>query len=170
MLTEHERRRALGSWGENKALILLKLAGFPVARDVNQETHNHPFGDIYAQRGEKRYLIGVKTRNKYQVNGQLNETYNIRKKRMDVRVLAHHYNAELAWVTIQVVPELQSFRSFFGTIARIEESGERFSIRMKPQYTKDYDCLGEGNDLTIKPEWSNGGYLLSSEYAPPQPD
>src|SRR6266536_3232229 len=72
MLTEYERRIALGDWGEAKALTLLKLAGFSGVRDVNAETHHHPFGDIYAERSGERYLIGVKTRNRFQASGPLN--------------------------------------------------------------------------------------------------
>ncbi len=41
---------------------------------MNTETVNHPFGDICAERGKARYVIGVKTRNKYQANGLLNPT------------------------------------------------------------------------------------------------
>jgi Holliday junction resolvase len=167
MLTRYERQIAIGGWGERRASILLKGAGFSAVRDLNEETHNHPFGDIYAERGGTRYLIGVKARNKYTDKGRLNETYNIRKKHMDVRILADRHKAELSWVTIQVVPELQSFWAFFGTIVQNEKSGERFSIRMKPKYTKDYECLGEGRDVTIRSEWSNGGYPLSRDYKPP---
>jgi hypothetical protein len=69
--------------------------------------------------------------------------------------------AELAWVAIQVVPELQTFNAYFGTIAQIEEVKERFSIRMKPEYTIIYERLGSEDefDPSLRPEWSNGGYL-----------
>src|SRR5262249_46846830 len=71
-MTEHERRQALGRWGEGKALVLLKDAGFTSVRDINAETHNHPFGDIYAELRQARFVTGVKTRNKYQQRGDLN--------------------------------------------------------------------------------------------------
>ena len=64
MLADRERTRILGSWGESKAVALLKGAGFENVRDINAETFNHPFGDVYAERDGERYLIGVKTRNK----------------------------------------------------------------------------------------------------------
>jgi hypothetical protein len=159
MLTEYERRIALGDWGEAKALALLKLAGFSDVRDVNVETHHHPFGDIYAERAGERYLIGVKTRNKFQASGPLNATYNIKKNGMDVRAIAQRYNAKLAWVTLQVIAELQVYWSYFGTIAQIEENGVRFSVRMKPEETRKYECLAvEKQDSTINPAWSNGGW------------
>ncbi|BCH27961.1 hypothetical protein [Mesorhizobium sp. L-8-3] len=159
MLTERERTKLLGIWGEHKALALLARAGFSTVRDVNAETFNHPFGDIYAERAGERYLIGVKTRNKYQVNGSLNPTYNVRKKGADVLAIARPYKAQLAWVTVQVIPERQVFWSYFGTIALIEDRGERFSIPMQVSAIRRYECLAyEETDTTLRLEFSNGGY------------
>jgi hypothetical protein len=78
---------------------------------------------------------------------------------MDVRAIARRYNAQLAWVTLQVIAELQVYWSYFGTIAQIEESGVRFSVRMKPEETRKYESLAvEKHDSTISPAWSNGGW------------
>jgi hypothetical protein len=156
-----QRKRALGDWGEKKTADLLKRAGFRNMRDMNTERFNHPFGDIYAERDTARYLIGVKTRNKYQVSGLINPTYNVRKRGADVKALAQLYSATLAWVAIAVVPEEQGFSAYFGTIAQIEEDRERFSIPMRPEQTMRYECLSrplEEFDELIRPEWSNGGY------------
>jgi len=157
-----QRKRALGDWGEQKAVCLLKRAGFQNVRDMNAESFNHPFGDIYAERNGARYLIGVKTRNKYQVSGLVNPTYNVRKRGADVKTIAQQYNAALAWVAIAVVPEEQRFSAYFGTIAQIDHAGERFSIPMRSEQTKGYECLSkptEECDQSIRAEWSNGGYL-----------
>ena len=89
-LTEHERRQALGDWGEKKAFILLKNARFNGVRDVNPETHNHPFGDIYAKRGPG-FVVGVKTRNRYQTSGPLNASYNVQKKGFDILAIGKRY-------------------------------------------------------------------------------
>jgi hypothetical protein len=156
-----QRKRALGNWGEKKTLFLLKRAGFRNIRDMNAETFNHPFGDIYAERGGARYLIGVKTRNKYQVSGLINPTYNVRKRGAAVKPIAQQYDATLAWVAVAVIPEQQRFSAYFGTIAQIEDAGERFSIPMRPEQTKRYECLSqptEERDQSIRAEWSNGGY------------
>lgn len=156
-----QRKRALGDWGEKKAADLLKRAGFQNVRDMNAESFNHPFGDICAERDGARYLIGVKTRNKYQVSGLVNPTYNVRKRGADIKSVAEQYNAALAWVAIAVVPEEQRFNAYFGTIAQIEDAGERFSIPMRPEQTKRYECLSrplEEVDELIRREWSNGGY------------
>jgi hypothetical protein len=156
-----QRLRALGDWGEKKALDLLKKTGFQNVRNMNAEMSNHPFSDICAERDGKRYLIGVKTRNKYQVSGLINPTYNVRKRGVDVRAIARRHHAELAWVAISVIPEEQSFCAFFGMIEQIEDAGERFSIPMRPERTARYKCLSrtpEEIDSSIRPEWSNGGY------------
>jgi hypothetical protein len=162
-LTEHERREALGKWGEKKALILLKNARFNGVKDVNAQTHNHPFGDIYAEFASKRFVIGVKTRNMYQKSGPLNASYNVLKKGFDVWAVGRRYKADLAWVAIQVIPELQTFNAYFGTIDKIQEYKERFSIPMKPDEIRDYKYMRLGGedefDPAIRPEWSNGGYI-----------
>jgi hypothetical protein len=156
-----QRKRALGDWGEKKAVGLLKRAGFRNVRDMNVESFNHPFGDIYAERDGVRYLIGVKTRNKYQVSGPINPTYNVRKRGVDVEAIARRHSAVLAWVAIPVIPEEQRFSAYFGTIAQIEDAGERFSIPMRLEQVARYECLScpaEEFDTSIHPEWSNGGY------------
>ena len=87
-----------------------------------------------AERDGARYLIGIKTGNKYQVSDLINPTYNVRKGGVDVKkAVAQQYNATLAWVAIAVVPEEQRFGAYFGTIAQIEDAGERFSIPMRPE-------------------------------------
>jgi hypothetical protein len=156
-----QRKRALGDWGERKAVDLLERAGFGSVRDMNAERANHPFGDIFAERDGARYLIGVKTRNRHQVSGLINPTYNVRKRGADVEAIARRHNANLAWVAIAVIPEEKTFSAFFGTIVQIENAGERFSIPMKPEQTARYECLSrprEEFDPSILPEWSNGGY------------
>jgi hypothetical protein len=128
-------------------------------RDLNAQYANHPFGDIYAERNGTRYLIGVKTRNKHQVSGPLNPTYNVKKRGADVHSIAKHLNAVLAWVAIQTIPEEQTYCAYFGTISQIEENGERFSIPMQPHRTPAYECLArDAFDATLRREWSNGGY------------
>jgi hypothetical protein len=156
-----QRKRALGDWGEKKAVDLLERAGFCNVLDMNAESANHPFGDIFAERDGARYLIGVKTRNRFQVSGLINPTYNVRKRGTDVGAIARRHSATLAWVAIAVIPEEQIFSAFFGTIAQIEDAGERFSIPMKSEQTARYERLSrplEESDPSIRSEWSNGGY------------
>jgi hypothetical protein len=157
-----QRLRALGDWGEQKAVKLLERAGFTDIRELNTEFRNHPFGDICATRGGRRYLIGVKTRNKYQVNGMLNPTYNVRKRGADVEAIARQHGAVSAWIAISVIPEMQKFSAYFGTLSQIQDRGERFSIPMQPKYTAKYESLSrpvDEFDSSIQADWSNGGFV-----------
>ena len=38
---------------------------------------NAPFADIYCEKDGKSFIISVKTRNKYQKNGKLNDIHNL---------------------------------------------------------------------------------------------
>ncbi|MGW1423204.1 hypothetical protein ACWAT4_24160 [Bradyrhizobium manausense] len=164
MLTNRERTQALGEWGERRAFILLERAGFVNVRNINAPALNHPFADLYAERRSTRYLVGVKTRNKFQVSGMLNPTYNVKKRGADVAAIAARYEAELAWVALQVVPELQIFWGYFGTIKQIEDKGERFSIPMRASDTSRYECLADKErDGKLLAQWSNGGFTRSRE-------
>jgi hypothetical protein len=165
-MSENERRKELGDWGEQKAIELLRRqgSGFINVKDINAETANHPFGDVFAGRvNSHACVIGVKTRNKYQASGPLNATYNVRKKGFDIDAIGKRYNAQLAWVAIQVIPEVQTFNAYFGTIDQIQEAKERFSIPMKAHETLRYQRLGAKDefDPVIRKEWSNGGYPLA---------
>ncbi len=155
-LTTAQRTKQLGNWGEKKALSLLYKADFEDIENLNDRVSNHPFADVLARRGNRWFLIGVKTRNKLTSKGNLNSTYNVRKKGKDLKALASEYNAELAWVAIQVDPENRKFNAFLGTVDQIEDIGERFSIPMSETYTVNYECLAQNEiDRSIKPEWSN---------------
>lgn len=164
MRTSDEKSLAIGA--SKKAIELLRRqgSGFINVKDINAETANHPFGDVFAGRVNSHpCVIGVKTRNMYKANGLLNSEYNVRKNGRDIDAIGKRYNAQLAWVAIQVIPELQTFNAYFGTIDQIQEDKERFSIPIKAHDTPRYQRLGAKDefDPTIRKEWSNGGYPLS---------
>jgi hypothetical protein len=161
MMTDRERTRRLGVWGERKALSLLQGAGFSNARDMNEEIFNFPFADIYAERNGTQYLIGVKTRNKYQASGPLNPCFNVRKKGFDVNGIAAQYGATLAWVAVQAIPELSTCWAYFGTVDQIQECGERFSIPMTDAAVSRYECLASDEvDESLDPRLTNGGFPM----------
>jgi len=113
------RTKTLGGWGEEKASKLLKRAGFRSVRNLNSEIPNHLFADIYAERDNERFIIGVKTRNKQTAEGKLNSCYNICKKGKDLGALAASYKATPGWIAIQVEAEKRKCSAFFGTMAQI---------------------------------------------------
>jgi hypothetical protein len=160
-LTRKQRTEALGRWGELKSLALLERAGFTNVRDLNHPTPHHPFADVLAHKSGEPYIIGVKTRCKFKDDGRVNDSYNMIKRGADVAAIAARYNAQPAWVTIQVIPELQTFSAFFGRLGT-----ERLSVPMRPRdtdkYKRDGDCLADNEiDPEILPEWTNGGYAVS---------
>jgi cobyrinic acid a,c-diamide synthase len=61
---------------------------------MNAEKHNLPFGNICAECAGVRYLVGVKNRNKYQMSGALNLTYNMTKHGVEVRPIVGSVIAE----------------------------------------------------------------------------
>jgi hypothetical protein len=160
-LTEHARRNALGHWGELKSLVLFERAKFANIRYLNDPNPHHPFADVLAHKNGEPYIVGVKTRCKFKDDGRLNDYYNMAKSGADVDAIAARYNAQPAWVTIQVIPELQTFSAFFGKLTT-----ERLSVPMRERdtakYKRDGDCLADNEiDPAILAEWSNGGYALS---------
>jgi hypothetical protein len=151
-LTETQRRTDFGRWGELKAVALLRAANFTKVRDLNAPSPHHPFADILAERDGVPYIIGVKTRNKFQTDGhKLNADYNMVKRGADIDAIAARYSAQPAWVTIQTVCEQRIFWAYYGPLTR-----ERLSVSMRPRDIATYECLAnEESDLTILPEWTN---------------
>jgi len=91
-----------------------------------------------ADRDGISYIIGVKTRCKFKDDGRLNDDYNMVKKGADVAAVAERYKAQPAWVTIQVVPELQILSAFFGKLTT-----ERLSVSMRERDTEKYKRDGK---------------------------
>ncbi len=155
-LTQRERTKALGDWGERTAATVLKRAGFSRIHDLNAHRFNHPFGDILAERKGRRFLIGVRTRNKLSAGGVLNAAYNICRKGAELAALAALYRAEPAWVTAQVDVEAQRYSCFFGTMAEITAAKVRYSVVMTEEATRGYECLAlNRKNRHIDPAWTN---------------
>jgi len=149
----NDRRKTLGDLGEEIAQELLRENGFEKIRNLNEIQPNHRFGDLLAERDGRRYLISVKARNAYTQAGSLNPTYNIRKRTEDVNELDALYQAEPAWVTIQIFTDKGHYNAYFGTIA---ELGSRFSVPMTEKATAKYECLAKDRfDPGITPDLSN---------------
>lgn len=155
-LTQRMRTKALGDWGERTAAAALEWAGFAGIFDLNSNRLNHPFGDLLAERDGKRFLVGVRTRNRLTANGVLNASYNVCKKGADLDGLSAIYGAEPAWVTLQVDVEFQRYSCYFGTIAEINADRIRYSVPMTEAATSRYECLArDRTDLQIAPAWTN---------------
>jgi hypothetical protein len=71
------RVRSLNALGELLAIKALVDNGFNNIRNLNDQKRNYPYADFYAERGDQKYVISVKTRNRYQNNGHLNDRYKL---------------------------------------------------------------------------------------------
>ena len=62
MLTRGTAKRAgkLGDVGEQLALAELSAHGFSSIKPLNHPKKNHPFADVYAERGGERFWISVR--------------------------------------------------------------------------------------------------------------
>ena len=74
---EAARKKSLGELGELFAIKTLVDCEYDKIRNLNDVTMNESFADIYCEKDGKRYVISVKARNKYQVDGSLNSRYNL---------------------------------------------------------------------------------------------
>lgn len=155
-----ERTGALGALGECLAGEALINNGFENIKNLNTTQHNHPFGDLLAERDGKKYLISVKARNEKKDDGRLNDSYNciiVSKAKNDrlkdegksveeitklaikeVKDLALLYEAVPAWITIPIRPERGAYAVYFGLLSQL---GEKRAIPMTPDAIRQYQCL-----------------------------
>ncbi len=143
-------KNKLGDLGEKIAIDVISRPqnGFVNVRNLNVEHPNHPYVDLYAERDGEKYVISVKTRRKYRINGKLNDNYNLVEKSKSVpgeefelvKEWANKYNAIAAWAVI--AGEASVFSVYFGFFASIQDAG-RYSIPMKPTDLIKYECLAE---------------------------
>lgn len=135
-------KRELGVFGENVAEFLLCNAGFNKVKNLNREKMNTPYADIYAKRHCKSYVISVKTRHKYQLNGLLNPRYKLEHNCHDkAKVVSEQYGGAIpAWVTIAIDIDTDTLSAYFETLAFL---GGNKGVCMKEEATKEYECLAK---------------------------
>ena len=69
---EAARKKSLGELGELFAIKALVDKEFDRIRNLNDRQFNEPFADIECEKGGQKYIISVKARNKFQLDGKLN--------------------------------------------------------------------------------------------------
>jgi hypothetical protein len=118
---EAARKISLGELGELFAIKALVDKNFDKIRNLNDNRRNEPFADLYCEKGRKKYIVSVKSRNKYQKDKQLNPRYNlgsaVYKKALDAE---NKYNAKAHWMAIQF--DKHSYTIFFGSIDELNGS------------------------------------------------
>lgn len=147
-----QKTRLLGRIGEELAPPLLEQAGFTDIQNLNAKKMNHEDADFLASREGHRYFISVKARNKWTNQGEpdLNPRYKLHSKGrsiQDALETARSYQAEYAWLTIQV--DRTTYSAYFGTHSQLllpGPTGRKLNgkgVMMKGAYTRGYWALAE---------------------------
>src|SRR5437899_2098987 len=132
------RAQELGGFGEALAKRILQRAAFTNVRNLNQLRPNFPFGDIYAVRHAKKYVISVKIRNRYEAKtGKLNARYKLGRHCYELARRAQiELSAVPAFLAISLVPD--SYSAYFAPLSVL--AGGR-GIPMGPAWLPRYECL-----------------------------
>ena len=140
-----ERWKKLGNLGEWLAEVLLKKSGFTKVRNLNKESSNETYADIYAVKNKVAYIISVKTRNKYENNGRLNSRYKLGKDCYQCAMSAESkYRAKAAWITIAIDVGKGTYDAYFGLLSIL---GCNTGVLMTREATNSYDCLERGGSF-----------------------
>ena len=130
------RAKSLGTLGELFAMKALVDSGFSEIRNLNDSKRNFPYADLFAVR-ERRMVISVKCRNRYQRDGALNSRY-----KLGARAYEHAHAAENAldavayWMAIQF--DRETYSVYLGSL---EQLNGKMAIPMSPEYLDDYTRL-----------------------------
>jgi hypothetical protein len=132
------RAKSLGSLGELLAIKVLVDGEFKNIQNLNDQKKNYPYADLYAERGNKRYIISVKARNKYDKNGKVNDRYKLNRDCFAKAQQAEkQFKAKAAWLAIPITDD--TYSAYFGTLDLLNTCG----IIMTEPYLPRYECLVE---------------------------
>ena len=118
---EAARKKSLGELGELFALKALVDQKFDKIRNLNDQKMNEKFADIVCEKDGVRYVISVKARNKYQINGKLNTRYNLGSNANNKASYAEEkYKAKAYWLAVQF--DSTSYSIYFGSLEELNGS------------------------------------------------
>ena len=133
------RWKKLGDLGEFMAETLLAKKGFTDIRNLNKESKNKIYADIFCIRNKQPYVISVKARNKYENTGRLNSRYKLGQDcYKKAHIIEKEYKAKAAWVTIAIDVDNETYDAFFGLLDSLHGNT---GVVMTPDATNKYDCL-----------------------------
>jgi hypothetical protein len=139
------RVKSLGALGELIAIKSLVDNDFEKIRNLNDQKKNFPYGDLYAEKNGKRYVISVKSRNKYQRSGKVNSRYKLGERCYeDAKAACCQYDAEPYWMAIQF--EGDKYSVYFGSLSILD--GKK-GIPMATTHLSKYQCLAKGKEHGI---------------------
>jgi hypothetical protein len=118
---EASRKKSLGELGELFALKSLVDQKFDRIRNLNDDSMNEAFADIFCEKNGVKYVISVKARNKFQKDGKLNTRYNLGKDVYEKALASEKkYEAKACWLAIQF--DHNSFSIYFGQLNELNGS------------------------------------------------
>jgi hypothetical protein len=104
--------------GELFAIKALVDNSFDRIKNLNDKARNEPFADLFCEKEGKKYVISVKARNKFQLDGKLNSRYNLGKNAQSLaESVEKKYNAIAYWMAIQF--DTKSISIFFGSLSEL---------------------------------------------------
>lgn len=132
------RTKSLGALGELIAIKALVDNGFERIRNLNDQKANFPYGDLLAEKEGKRYVISVKSRNKYQRGGtSLNDRYKLGDNCYEnAEATEKHYVAVAYWMAVQF--DIDRYTVYFGSL---DQLGDKKAIPMSEPHLGQYQCL-----------------------------
>ncbi len=118
---EAARKKSLGELGELFAIKALVDKKFDRVRNLNDRKLNEPFADIECEKDGKKYIVSVKARNKFQIDGKLNSRYNLGTNAYDKAATSERkHNAKAHWMAIQF--DKKNYSIYFGTLDELNGS------------------------------------------------
>ena len=118
---EAGRKKSLGELGELFGIKALVDNSFKNIENINDSKMNYPFADLYAEKGDEKYVISIKARNKYQKNGTLNSRYKLGSNAYSHASRAEEkFDAEAYWMAVQFDKKTVSI--YFGSLAELNQS------------------------------------------------
>lgn len=114
------RKKSLGELGELFGIKALVDSSFEKVVNLNDRKMVYPYADLYAEKDNKRFIVSIKARNKYQKNNSLNAHYNLGSNAYEKAKSAEkEYGAEAHWMAIQF--DTQTYSVYFGSLAELNQ-------------------------------------------------
>jgi hypothetical protein len=114
------RKKSLGELGELFGIKALVDSSFEKVVNLNDKKMNNPFADLYAEKDNRKFIISIKARNKYQRDHALNAHYKLGGIAYEqARVAEKEYEAEAHWMAIQF--DAQTYSVYFGSLVELKQ-------------------------------------------------
>jgi len=116
---EAARKKSLGELGELFAIKALVDNEFDRIRNLNDRHLNEAFADIECETDGTKYIISVKARNRFQLDGTLNSRYNLGTRAYEKAAASEKkHKAKAHWIAIQF--DKTSFSIYFGSLEELD--------------------------------------------------